>query len=122
MTRLSWVNRGLLTVLSIATGAVELAQMEEEMALFRAVGFTDGLTIAFGAVQLAGGLLLVPNRTTRIGAWVMAPTFAFATYALFANGRVVFAVVSLLFIAMAILHGARGSDAAHAPPARRPDP
>lgn len=104
---LAWANRVLLTGLSIMTGAVKLAQMEEEMVLFRSIGFSDAVTMAFGALQLAGGLLLLPSKTTRTGAWLMAPTFLFATGVLFANGMVPFGVVSLLFIAMAVFHAMR---------------
>ncbi len=99
-----WVNRVALTLLSISTAGVKLAGMEEEMVIFRTVGFSDAMTMAFGVVQLAGGLLLLPPKTTRIGAWVMVPTFLFATGVLFANGMVPFGVVSLLFPAMAALH------------------
>ena len=67
MKWLLWANRVLLTLLSISTAAVKLASMEAEMVIFRAIGFTDGITIAFGVVQLIGGVLLVPNKTTRSG-------------------------------------------------------
>lgn len=107
MNALAWGNRVLLTGLSIMTGAVKLAQMEEEMAIFRTIGFPDGVTMAFGLVQLIGGLLLLPSKTTRLGAWVMAPTFVFATGVLFANGMITFGVVSVLFIAMAMFHAKR---------------
>lgn len=99
-----WINRVALTLLSISTAGVKLAGMEEEMVIFRTVGFSDAMTMAFGVVQLVGGLLLLPPKTTRIGAWVMVPTFLFATGVLFANGMVLFGVVSLLFPAMAVLH------------------
>ncbi|MCA9691111.1 MAG: DoxX family protein [Nannocystaceae bacterium] len=107
MTALLWVNRVLLTLLSISTGAVKLARMEAEMVIFREIGFSDGVTIAFGVVQLIGGLLLLPEKTTRLGAWIMLPTFVFATGVVFANGMIPFGVSSLLFVAMAALHGAR---------------
>lgn len=99
-----WINRILLTLLSISTGAVKLAGMEDELRIFREAGFSDGLIIAFGVVQLAGGVLLVPHRTTRIGAWVMLPTFAIATAVVFVNDMIPFGVASLLFIAMAAIH------------------
>ena len=104
---LAWVNRVLLTGLSIMTGAVKLAQMEEEMVIFRTIGFPDALTIVFGLIQLVGGLLLLPRKTTRLGAWVMVPTFIFATGVLLANGMVTFGVVSVAFIAMAAFHALR---------------
>ncbi len=94
-------NRVALTLLSILTGVVKLVQMEEEMVIFRAAGFPDWATVAFGLVQLVGGLLLLPNRTHPIGALVMIPTFLIATGVLFVNGLVPFGLFSLLFPASA---------------------
>ena len=107
MTRFLQVNRVLLTLLSISTGLVKLLRMSEEMAIFRAAGFSDALTVTLGGIQLAGGLLLLSSRTTRVGAWVMALTFAIATGVLFRNGMTTFGVVSFAFIAMAVLHARR---------------
>ena len=100
-----WINRVLLTLLSISTGAVKLGRMEEEMVLFRNAGFADGATLAFGALQLGLGLLLIPARTTQYAAWGMAVTFGIATAVVFINGMIPFGVASLLFIAMAAAHG-----------------
>ena len=108
MTIALWINRVLLTLLSISTGAVKLARMEDEMRIFLEAGFSETLIVAFGVLQLVGGILLIPNRTSRIGAWVMLPTFAVATGVVFINGMVPFGVASLLFIAMAGVHGRFG--------------
>ncbi|MCB9712947.1 MAG: DoxX family protein [Myxococcales bacterium] len=86
---------------------MKLAHMEEEMALFRNVGFSDGMTVAFGVVQLVGGLLLLPARTTRLGAWIMLPTFVLATGVLLASSMIPFGAFSLLFVASAYLHASR---------------
>lgn len=115
MTALLWTNRVLLTLLSIMTGAVKLARMEDELVIFRTIGFSDGMTVAFGVVQLVGGLLLLAPKTTRLGAWIMVPTFVLATGVLFANGMIPFGVASLLFIAMAALHGAKWGRLGHSP-------
>ena len=48
-----------LVLLSLATGITKLVRLPAEMALFRAAGFSDPLTIAFGVVQTAGGVLLL---------------------------------------------------------------
>jgi len=109
MSKALLVNRVLLTLLSISTGGVKIAKMEEEMTLFADAGFSDGATVAFGVVQLVLGVLLIPNRTTRGAAWGMAATFVVATGVLFKVGMIPFGVVSLLFIASAVLHAARGA-------------
>lgn len=97
------VNLVLLTLLGISTGVVKLLSMDEEMALFRHVGFSSTATMLFGAVQLTAGLALLHPKTRRGGAAVLIPTFVFATYALFAKGVMPFAPLSLLFVAMAAL-------------------
>lgn len=104
MTIALWINRVLLTLLSFSTAGVKLAGMEEEMQLFRGIGFSDPMTMAFGGLQLAGAALLVVPRTTRAGAALMAITFLFATAVLLFDGRWVFGVVSLLFPASALFH------------------
>lgn len=104
MTMARLVNRVLLTLLSIATGAVKLAYMPEEMALFRGAGWPDTATVGFGVLQLALGLLLIPNATTRAAAVGMAVTFVVATGVLFVNGMMAFGMFSLLFIASAVVH------------------
>ena len=99
MKWLLWINRVLLTLLSISTGAVKLAQMEAEMVLFRTIGFSDTATILFGVVQLGAGIALIPKPTTRWAAGVMLVTFVFATVVLIVNGMIPFAISSLLFVA-----------------------
>ena len=115
MKALLWINRILLTGLSIMTGVVKLVRMDAEMEIFRNIGFSDPLTIAFGVVQLIGGLLLLPSKTTRLGAWIMVPTFVFATGVLLANGMIPFGISSVLFIAMAVLHATRWDRVAVSP-------
>ena len=95
------INLGLLVLLGISTGLVKIFFMEEEMKLFRHIGWSDGLTVAFGVVQLVAGVMLIPKKTRKVGAGVLIPTFLIATYALFANSVYPFAPLSLLFIVMA---------------------
>lgn len=95
------INQVLITLLSIATGAFKLAQQPEDIELFSAIGMNATATTLLGAVQLVGGILLIPAKTRIMGAWIMIPTFILASIAVFANVMMVFGVVSLLFIVMA---------------------
>lgn len=95
------VNWVLATLLSIATGAFKLAQQPEDIELFSAIGMSAAATTMLGAVQLAGGLLMIPVKTRIAGAWVMIPTYVLASIAVFANSMIVFGMVSLVFIVMA---------------------
>lgn len=94
---------GILILLSLSTGLVKLFRMQEEMDLFQAVGWPMGLIIAFGVVQMIGGLLLILPVTRKYGAWIMIATFSIATIVLFLNGMVAFGLFSLLFIGLAIV-------------------
>ena len=107
MRILTLINRVLLTVLGVSTGAVKLAHMEQEMKIFQQAGFTDGLTVAFGVVQLVAALMLLSARTLRLGAAILAVSFVVATGVLFKNGMIPFGIFSLLFIAMAGLAWSR---------------
>lgn len=101
MKTLMLINRVLLTLLGVSTGAVKLFGMEQEMALFAKAGFSTGATVAFGIVQIAAALLLLHNRSARVGAIGLLISFVIATGVLFINGMIPFGVVSLSFIAMA---------------------
>lgn len=104
---LASLNRVLLTLLSFSTAGVKFARMPEEMELFAGAGIGDTGTIAFGVVQLVGALLLLHNKTVRVGAAWMAATFLCATGVVFVNEMWVFGLSSLLFVAMAALAFAR---------------
>lgn len=107
MRKLRIVNKALLVLLGVATGAVKLAQMPEEMALFANVGMGTLPTILFGVAQVVFAVLVVPRKTQRVGGAGLALTFVFATGVLFANAMVAFGVFSVLFIAMAGLAAAK---------------
>ncbi len=81
----------------------KLMQQQADIDLFKAIGFTDSMVIIFGAVQLIGGLLLIPSKTRQLGAYIVMITFVIASIAVFANQLIVFGIVSLVFIVMAYL-------------------
>ena len=96
--KINWI---LTTILSIATGVYKLLQQEADIELFKAIGFNEITIIVFGLIQLIGGVLLIPNKTRKLGAYIMILTFIIASVAVFVNNMMVFGIVSLLFIVMA---------------------
>lgn len=100
MKHLKYVLFGLLILLSFSTGLTKVVQMPEEMALFANAGFEDRYTIFFGLLQIIGGMLLLPSKTRRIGAGMMAATFIVATIVVFINQMIAFGLFSLLFIVL----------------------
>lgn len=97
------VNWILTTLLSIATGIFKLLQQEADITLFKAIGFNTTMVTILGAIQLLGGLLLIPAKTRKLGAYIMIPTFIIASIAVFANHMLAFGAISILFIVMASL-------------------
>lgn len=97
------INLYLTALLSIATGIFKIMQQEADITLFEKIGFNATGTTLLGVVQLIGGVLLLISKTRLTGAIIMIITFTLASIAVFANGMLVFGVISLLFIAMAYL-------------------
>lgn len=102
-TLLLRINLVLLTLLSLATGLFKVLRMPAEMELFAKAGFGEQGVTALGLLQIMGGLLLLFARFRRIGAIAMAATFALASAVVFIAGMIPFGIVSLLFIAMAVV-------------------
>lgn len=102
MKTLFLINRILLILLGIGTGAVKIAHMPAEMQLYANGGFGATFTVGFGMLQLLAALLCLSNKTLRPGAAVLGLSFAFATCLVFINQMWVFGFASLLFIAMAL--------------------
>ncbi len=103
MNRLLKINWLLITALSIATGLFKIFQQPEDIELFAQIGFKPTHTTLLGVLQFVGGLFLIFKRTRKYGVYIMIPTFALASIAVFANEMVVFGAISLLFIGMAYL-------------------
>ena len=98
--KINWI---FVILLSLATGIFKLLQQQADIELFAAIGLNQAATTMLGAVQVIGGILLIPKKTRVTGAWIAFVTFVIASIAVFANQMLVFGVVSVLFIAMAYL-------------------
>ncbi|MEM6997010.1 MAG: hypothetical protein AAF721_41285 [Myxococcota bacterium] len=97
-----WIVFGLLFVQSVATGAVKIGQLQADIDIFAKLGFSAGMTTAFGVVQLVLGLALLHPGARKAAAAALAVTFAVATAGLFVAGIHPFSYVSLLFIALTV--------------------
>ena len=97
--KIVWI---LTILLGVATGLFKILQQPEDILLFEKIGINATGTTIIGVIQLIAGLLLIPARTRKWGAYVLIPTFIIASVAIFANELWVFGIVSLLFIVMAV--------------------
>ena len=100
-----YILLAVLTALAVASGVAKIALTPNDVEFFGRYGFSDPMLIAFGAVQLTGGVLL-PWKTTRfLGSAVVALTFLVSLVILIVDGNVPVSIVTaiatvLLFVVM----------------------
>jgi len=90
----------ILTFLAVSSGLTKIVLMQQEVEFFGRYGFSNPLLIAFGAVQLIGGILLPFRKTRFTGAAIVASTFLVSLAILLMDGNIpmsiITAVVTLL--------------------------
>ena len=91
----------IVALLSVAAGLAKVMQTQQEMEFLQGFGLSSALIVAFGLVQILGGVLLVPKRTRLPGAVLAASAFVVSTVLIFAGGNLTFGLVSMLPIALA---------------------
>lgn len=96
MKALTMVLVVLITLLSIAAGAAKVLQAPQEVAFLQSFGLSSPLIIAYGLVQLTGGILLAIPKTRKHGALVTISAFGLSSVFIFISGNYMFGVVSLI--------------------------
>lgn len=84
----------ILTFLAVSSGITKILLMPQDVDFFGKYGFSDPLLIAFGLVQLLGGLLLVFMKTRFVGAAIVAVTFLVSLALLLMEGNVTVSIVT----------------------------
>ena len=100
MKILNFLIISIITLLSIAAGLAKVMQTEQEMVFLQSFGLSSVLIIAFGMVQIVGGVLLVPSKTRMIGAVIATSAFVASTILIFIGGNLVFGLLSTIPIAL----------------------
>ncbi len=103
MKKLLLVDHVLIVLFGLQSGIYKIAFGSADVAVFAHLGMSPAVTAVFGGLQALAALLTVPAITRRYGALALAACNAFATVGLFASGHATFGVVSILFVAMALL-------------------
>ena len=91
----------IVALLSIAAGLAKVMQTPQEMEFLQGFGMSSALIVAFGLVQISGGVLLVPRKTRLTGAVLATLALVVSTVLIFIAGNLVFGLVSMLPIALA---------------------
>ena len=91
----------IVMLLSIAAGLAKVMQMPQELEFLQGLGLSPVLIIVFGLVQIAGGILLVPQKTRMVGAVLATSALVLSTVLIFVGGNLVFGLFSTIPIALA---------------------
>ena len=101
------INRWLIAIFGIASGLYKVAGGQADIDLFAPLGITPMAVAVFGAVQAAAGAALLMPRFQVLGAIVLAAANMLGTVGLFVADVQPFGIISVLFVAMALLAGRR---------------
>lgn len=92
----------IMVLLAIASGVAKIMLMPQEVAFFGAFGFSDNLLINFGLLQVLGAVLLLLPKGRTFGLILVAATFVVSAIVLLAAGKIVMALVTLLFVGLLV--------------------
>ena len=91
----------IIALLSIAAGLAKVMQTPQELEFLQGFGLSSALIVAFGLVQILGGVLLVLKKTRMLGAVLAASALVVSTVLILIGGNLAFGLVSILPIALA---------------------
>jgi len=93
----------ILTFLAVSSGVTKVVLLQQDVEFFGRYGFSDAILVAYGAVQLIGGLLLPFNRTRFYGAAVVAITFLISLVVLLMDGNVPVSIATIVMILLLVV-------------------
>lgn len=91
----------IIALLSIAAGLAKVMQTQQELEFLQGFGLSSTLIVAFGLVQISGGVLLVLKKTRMLGAVLATSALVISTVLIFIEGNLAFGLVSIVPIALA---------------------
>ena len=92
----------IMVLLASASGIAKIMLMPQEVAFFGAFGFSNNLLISFGLLQVFGAVLLLLPKGRNFGLLLVALTFVISAVVLLAAGKVIMAVVTLVFVGLLV--------------------
>jgi hypothetical protein len=90
----------LIALLSIAAGAAKVMGSPDELQFLQGFGFSPLLIVLYGSFQIAGGILLALPKTLKLGGLITVLAFSLSTVLILISGNLIFAVASILPIAI----------------------
>jgi len=96
MKGVSTIVLAVLTLLAISSGITKILLMEQDVEFFGKYGFSNLMLIAYGLLQLIGGLLLVFTKTRFVGAAIVAITFLISLALLLMDGNIPVSIITIV--------------------------
>ena len=92
----------ILILMSLAAGVAKILVMPQELAFLSHLGMGESAVMILGIIQAAGGVLLVPPKTRRIGALLAIVALVVSALALFTSGNSGIGLITLFPIAIGV--------------------
>lgn len=94
MKAISTIILVVLILLALLSGFTKVALMEQDVNFFGRYGFSNSLLVIYGLTQIAGGVLMVLEKTRFIGAAIVAITFLISLVVLVMDGNIPVSIVT----------------------------
>lgn len=86
----------VLILLAVSSGITKVALMQQDVDFFGKYGFSNPILIAYGLVQVIGGVLMAFRRTRFVGAATVAITFLISLVVLLMEGDLPVSIVTVV--------------------------
>jgi len=86
----------LLTFLAISSGVTKVMQMPQDVEFFGRYGFSNLMIVAFGVLQISGGVMLAIPKTRIAGAVTVSLTFFLSLVLLIIDKNVPFSLFTIV--------------------------
>jgi hypothetical protein len=96
MKAVSTIILTILILLAVSSGITKILLMQQDVNFFGKYGFSNPILIAYGLVQLIGGLLLVFTITRFVGATIVAITFLISLVMLLMEGNIPVSIATVI--------------------------
>jgi len=100
MNKLMYVLLALVILLAVSSGVTKLMLMPQDVEFFGKYGFTNTLLMAFGALQILGGALLILAKTRLFGAMCIAITFLISAAILLVERNYPVAAITVIVVVL----------------------
>lgn len=89
-----------LILLAAASGITKISLLQQDVDFFGKYGFSDPILIAYGLLQLLGGVLMAVRKTRLVGASTVAITFLVSLLLLLVEGNLTQSIITVIAILM----------------------